>query len=38
MIKETEDSACMYAIKKKRPALRQKTEVLKFYQKKENKY
>ena len=36
-IKETEDSTCTYAVKK-RPALKQKTEVLKFYQKKENEY
>ena len=35
-IKETEDSSCMYAVKK-RPALKQKTEVLKFYKKKDKK-
>ena len=37
MIKETKDSTCTYAVKK-RPALKQKTEVLKFYQKTENEY
>ena len=36
-IKETEDSTCTCAVKK-RPALKQKTEVLKFYQKTENEY
>ena len=33
MIKETGDSTCTYAVKK-RPVLKQKTEVLKLYQKK----
>ena len=38
-IRETEDSTYTYAVKiKRRPALKQKTEVLKFYHGKENEY